>query len=193
MISITAIGKTLLHRLGIRRLKPISDKEFDETLDDIVRMTIDVVNEQSEPSYETTIFLLNEIEFGIIGLVHGEEDEDEDTGNEDEDADKVDPYDLLHDFGRALQQKGYHLDAVYVAAEAFDGDGGDSIMITGYTIDGRTNAAWIRLTRAADDALRVVDSRATHYQDKQDLNWRRNGAQEVIRGWTEGPDQSEEG
>src|SRR5262245_17700447 len=148
---------------------PITDDDFDATLDWIVQSTYNVVNKQDTTEYHTTVFLVRDDDITIQALVSRDETSD------------VDPHTVLYNFGKHLRTEGYEAGAVFVAYEA----DGDSIQIVGCTPDRRQNAAVLSIERNEDVILRAVGSQVSHYMEGFEIVGTRNPAEEVLHGMME--------
>jgi len=176
---------------------PISDADFDSTLDAIVDSTRGAVGDRQASDYHTTVFLVRDGEIAVQVLSSGESLGFWRTlmrfirrrvlarGGARVGDEPVDTYDLLYELGRHQGKDHSCPDAVFVGAEGVVADGSESIVLVGYTPDGRANTALLALERAADNTMRIMDAEVHHFSDGRALEWRRNGAQEVLRGFLE--------
>jgi hypothetical protein len=151
----------------------ISDSDFDAALEWVVQATTNVVNKTDSSVYITTVFLLNGESMVVETLVSEGHSRD------------VDPYEVLYGFGKHLRALGRTADAVFVAYSAGEPASGENITVTGYTPDGRANAAVLQIERGGKAVMRVIGSKIYEYSKRNRLAGSRNPAVEVIRGLTE--------
>jgi hypothetical protein len=151
----------------------VSDDGFDATLEWVVQATMNVVNKTDSTEYSTTVFLLNGEGIMVETLVSEGDSRD------------VDPYEVLFGFGKHLRALGRTADAVFVAYSAGEPAGGENITVTGYTADGRANAAVLQIERHGKAVMRVIGCKIYEFSKRNRIAGGRNPAVEVIRGMTE--------
>jgi hypothetical protein len=157
----------------------VSDPEFDAMLEWVVRSTTNVVNKQSPTCYFTTVFLMIDEEIVAQVLV-----------NEDTDS-AADAYQVAYNFGKHIAAQLRKPDAVFVAYQLRT-NGSERIMVTGYTHDGRCNAAELMVVRKGE-LMQVEGSYKRPYPNVPTSASQRHLAAEVMRGVIDGETQQASG
>ena len=151
----------------------IEDAAFNALLGEFVELTRRVLVKTDRDHYQLMVVL-------ATGADHQYRMLDPAVG----DGGPRDLLDLMKEFGAGLKQAGTTFDAVLVAGEMPTADGGETLLITGATPDGRRNGATLELRREADRVLRVrtvkLQSYAAHTWVMQP---KRHPAGALIEGW----------
>ncbi len=151
----------------------IDDAAFNALLGEFVELTRRVLLKTDRDHYQLMVVL-------ATGADHQYRMLDTPVG----DGGPIDILDLMKEFGAGLKRAGATFDALLVAGEMPAAAGGETLLITGATPDGRRNGATLELRREGDRLLRVrtvkMQPYAPHTWVMQPL---RHPAGALIEGW----------
>ena len=148
----------------------MTDHEFNEALDGIIRSTRKILQDQGPDEFSTTTFVSTDDELRIATLLP----------TEDTDAD---PYSVLYEFGKKIGRPAKKIEAVFIAAQAMAEGDRECIVVTGYTVDGRANACQMWFSRDQDGRIDEVNVDITYCSDAaRVVSLSRNPAVELMKG-----------
>ena len=151
----------------------IEDAAFNALLGEFVELTRRVLLKTDRDHYQLMVVL-------ATGADHQYRMLEQSAG----DGGPRDLLDQMKAFGAELKRAGTTFDAVLVAGEMPAADGGETLLITGATPDGRRNGATMELRREDDRVLRVRTVKLLPYAAH---TWvmqpQRHPAGALIEGW----------
>lgn len=155
----------------------ISDGAFNALLGEFVELTQRVLNRTDRDHYQLMVVL-------ATGADHQYRMIDQTSAG---DGGPMDLLELMASFGAGLRRDGIPFDAVLVAGQVPAADGGETLLITGATPDGRRNGALLELRREE----RLLRVRTVKLQPYAPHTWvmqpKRHPAGSLIEGWLAAP------